>query len=230
MRNFLFSVLIFFLLTPFSVFAQDCDGFYAFKKGTFIEMTNYDKKGKVTGVGQSTVIEQTTSGAATIATIESKYLDQDNKETMTMQYEVKCENNVLYIDMKHMMSPELMGGNSEMEMEVSGSSFELPSSLSAGQTLPDANMSIAMKSNGMTIMTMTMKVVERKVEAKESITTPAGTFEAYKISSAVESKTIFTVKVKTVEWYAKGIGTVKTESYNEKGVMTGYSLLTKFNQ
>ena len=38
-------------------------------------------------------------------------------------------------------------------------------------------------------MKITSHIKERKVEAKESVTTPAGTFECYRISSVIEAET-----------------------------------------
>jgi len=75
---------------------------------------------------------------------------------------------------------------------------------------------------------MNVWITNRKVEAIEDITTPAGTFTCYKISSDVETKMMMKISIKSVEWYAKNVGTVRTESYNNNGKLTGYTLLTDF--
>ena len=82
-------------------------------------------------------------------------------------------------------------------------------------------------------MTMTIKILNRKVESKESITTPAGTFSCFKITYDMESSTKImgmntNVKLSSIDYLAEGIGVVKTESYDKKGELSGYSLLTAY--
>ncbi|MGB8192458.1 MAG: hypothetical protein WCF67_11095, partial [Chitinophagaceae bacterium] len=65
--------------------------------------------------------------------------------------------------------------------------------------------------------TLTLNVTDRKVEAKESVTTPAGTWECYKISSKnkihVKMGPIgIPMNMEVTEWFAPGFGVVKTES------------------
>ncbi len=80
-------------------------------------------------------------------------------------------------------------------------------------------------------MNMNVIIENRKVEAKETITTPAGTFECYKISSEISSKVAFVnQKFKSVDWFAKGVGMVRTETYDKKGKLESYALLTKFEK
>ena len=73
---------------------------------------------------------------------------------------------------------------------------------------------------------MTVTTQNRKVEAEEKITTPAGTFDCLKITYDMVSKIGF-VKVQgsSVEWYSPGTGTIRSESYNKRGKLTGYSVL-----
>jgi hypothetical protein len=48
--------------------------------------------------------------------------------------------------------------------------------------------------------------------------------------SNMETKMVFTIKVKSAQWYVKDIGPVRTESYNKKGKLTSYTDLTKLNK
>jgi hypothetical protein len=63
------------------------------------------------------------------------------------------------------------------------------------------------------------------VDAIEDVTTPAGTFNCVKISYDIETKTFMTMRASGIEWYAKDVGVVRSESYNGKGKLTGYSVL-----
>lgn len=76
-------------------------------------------------------------------------------------------------------------------------------------------------------MNMTMEMVDRKVEGKESLTTSAGTFDCYVISYTTEMKMGLNTMFKNKEWIAEGVGMVKSENYNKNGKLMGYSELTK---
>jgi hypothetical protein len=78
-------------------------------------------------------------------------------------------------------------------------------------------------------MTMVVKVYDRKVEAVEDVTTPAGTFSCYKLSYTVESKTMFTIIAKSTDWIAKRVGVVRSESFDKNGKLTGYMVLKSMN-
>jgi len=76
------------------------------------------------------------------------------------------------------------------------------------------------------MLTMQINVINRKVLGAEKVKTPAGEFECVKISHTMETKTMVKKTHTIVEWYAQGIGLVKQETYDKKGVLEGYALLT----
>lgn len=156
--------------------------------------------------------------------------DKNGKMIMeSRDFTVKCDNGVFKMDLSSMYMNE-MKMPKDMEMELSGEGVSFPSALSAGQDLPNGETEIKMKSNGMTLMTFRFNELNRKVEKKESITTPAGTFECFKIVSETEVKIMMKRTIKTSTWIAKGVGVVRTESYNKKGEMDSYMILTKLEK
>ena len=81
----------------------------------------------------------------------------------------------------------------------------------------------------------TTTISNRKVEAKESITTAAGTFEAFKISynTKVESTIMGMTRSfesSSNEWIAEGVGMVKVQSFDKKGKKQGTTELTSFKK
>jgi hypothetical protein len=81
---------------------------------------------------------------------------------------------------------------------------------------------------GMMNMTMTINIINRKVEAHKTITTSAGNFKCYTISEDIESKMGFVnIKLHNVVWIVKDIGTIRSESYNKKGELDGVTELVK---
>jgi len=218
----LFSTIV----ISFFASAQDaCNAYYPFKEGVKFELTNYNKKEKK----ESSVKYHVSKIDGNTATIEAKVVDNKDKEITTTSYNVTCEGNTISIDFKSMINPDMLKQYKDMDIEFSGTNIELPNDLDVGKKLKDANMVMSINMGGMT-MNMTMDIVNRTVETKESITTPAGTFSCFVISyeSQVKMgiKTSFTIK----EWIAEGVGVVKTESYNKKGKLMGYSELTSISQ
>jgi hypothetical protein len=74
-------------------------------------------------------------------------------------------------------------------------------------------------------------VRNRKAEAAESITTPAGTWNCIKISFEMEIVTRtagirIPIRITGNEWYAPGFGVVKSESFRKNGKLAGTSEIT----
>lgn len=207
--------------------AQECTFYYPQTKDTKLEYKSYDQKNKLTGINRQKIKDVTKTSNGVSALVEAEYYDKDEKETYKTEFTVKCENGIFYIDMKKFMSPESMAAYKDMEMSIESDDLEMPTSLKAGDMLKDGSITIVITNNGMKFMTMTTTVTNRKVEAIETITTEAGTFECYKLTSDVASKTGFiNVKAKSVEWYSKNVGMVKTESLDSKGKSMGSTVLT----
>jgi hypothetical protein len=227
----LYSILFaLFACTLGNVFAQ-CNEFYQIDNGSAWEMETYNAKGKLSAVNKQKVTAYSKNGSGFAATINSAIYNEKGKEQMKGDLEMKCENGVVYIDMRNFIPEEQMKNMGNYEMKVESENLEIPSSLSVGQTLKDGSVTLT-ATNSPLPMNMNVMITERKVVAKESITTPAGTFDTYKITSKATFKNKFgvsmTFEFSNVEWLAPKVGVVKTESYNAKnGKLNGYSILTK---
>jgi hypothetical protein len=233
MKSRIFSIFLFvFFLASVKTFAQDnlCEsGYMPFKEGIYTEVTHYNKKGKATGASQQRItgLEEIEGGSK--ATVELAHTDEKGKELNKGSYGIECKDGTLYMDMSALLNPQAMAGFQDLEMEVTGTAMEFPSRMEAGQTLPDGNLEMTAKTGGLAF-SMNMNVTNRKVEAMETVTTPAGAFECVKISQDTELKTIIKNKFKTVTWYAKGIGMVKSENYDTRGNLESSSVLTKLER
>jgi hypothetical protein len=219
-------VLIGLFFISFSSYSQsNCKAYYPFKEGTKFEITNYNKKGKKEGVVKYHVshIEDN------VATIEAAIFDAKNKEVTTMNYNVMCDGNKISIDFKSLMNPDLFKQYQDMDMEITGTNIELPNNLQVGQTLNDANMNMSINMGGIT-MNMSVNMLNRIVDKKESITTPAGTFDCFALSYDNEMNMGMKMKFKIKEWIAEGVGMIRSESYNKNDKLMGYSELTSFSQ
>ena len=227
MKNiFLFSVM---LMLSSSAYTQHCEGFFPMKQGAVIETQSYSPKGKLQGTNRQTILSLESLEQGVAIKVKSEQLDEKGSPVFDQELTMRCVDDVFYMDMNDMLDPKTMSSYQDMEVSVSGIDLEFPGNMQVGQTLPDGNLNMSVESSGFSVMSMDLEIINRKVEAYEPITTPAGTFDCYKISYEMEVKTIFNMKTTGAEWVAKNIGVVKSEQYDKKGNLSGYTLLSKFD-
>ena len=220
-------LIVLIVLSGLIINAQET--FFPSKEGMVLVYKNFDKKDKVTGTMKYTIEKVNISGND----IDITYLCEslDNKEKLVFKDEITVhqKGDILYVDMGNFINKAAFQqeGSIPAEVEVKGNNMEIPLNPVPGQTLPDANIEMAMKM-GFVNMKISADVTNRKVEAIEEISVTGGSFKCYKFSGDVNSVAMgIKVQAKTVEWFAKGIGTVKTESYDKKGNLSGRTELVE---
>lgn len=222
-------ILIFSFLSIGNTMAQDCSKFYPFEEGTTVQITSYDRKGKVAATVDNKVLGVSESQGTQTATIEAVVKDDKGKLIATTNYTINCTGNLVSIDFKSLMNPQIFEQFGEMDYEVTGTDLQIPNDISVGQELPDANMDMAINMGGINMnMNVTMK--DRKVIGQEDVTTPAGTFNCFIISYNLDMKMGMNQKGSAKQWIAEGVGLVKQEDYNKSGNVTSSSLLTSFSK
>lgn len=209
--------------------AQDCVAYIPHEEGTKLEITSYDKKGNVTSVATQEITKVEIVGNTTTFVVHQKVTDVNGEEPIEGDLTFKCVDNVFYVDMSSFMSNEQMESFEGMDMEVEMDEIDIPSNYTPGQQLKDGKITMKLVGDSPIPMNFTVEVVNRKVEGKEKITTSAGTFDCIKISQDIISKMGFTIRMNSVEWYAEGIGAVKTETY-KKDKLIGSTELTKIEK
>ncbi|MBE0654983.1 MAG: hypothetical protein IH594_14370 [Bacteroidales bacterium] len=223
-------VLLVIMTTGYGIHAQDCRFYFPEETGAVREMTSYDKKDKVTGKVRQTILEKKATGSDLMLKVENVIFDDKDAEVSRSEIELGCSNGVFKIDMSEYMS-EMLQAYQTMEVELQGDNLQFPSSLSVGDALPEGNMNIKVRSNGIQVVNMDVNISNRKVEAQEKLSTPAGTFDCYKITFVTTAKTkLITVQTQGVEWIAEKVGVVKSESYAKNGKLNSYTLLTRLER
>ncbi|RAJ07947.1 TapB family protein [Arenibacter echinorum] len=217
-------VYSFFLVTS-TTLSQDCSKYFPMEEGTKFQITNYDKKDKVSGVMDYVVKEF----SGNTATLFYEMHDDKGKMILSSEYGVTCTNDGIKVDFSSMMSPELMGQYKDMEVEMTGTDLLYPNNISTGQSLPDADVLMTVKMPPLN-MRMNMNFFNRKVIGNESVTTPAGTFDCYVITFDTEAKMGVKMTNSNKLWLAEGYGMVQQETYNKKGDLMSKSVLTSFEK
>lgn len=232
MKNTVLLLLATVCTTALAFSQNSCSKFYPMDEGSSFQYTNYDRKGKTEGTVDYSITKVTEEGPVTHATYDLKYTDKKGKDIFESEFNFSCENGLVRIDYKSLFPSQMMQQYSEMgvEMDISGTDIQLPSDLSVGQELEDANLSIAVSMGGIKMNT-TVDQTNRKVEKKESVTVEAGTFDCYLVTENTTSKTMgATIEMESKLWLAEGVGMVKQESYKKNGNLTSSMELTKLNK
>jgi hypothetical protein len=222
------KITVIFMLSGFlifNLFSQECSFYYPKTKGAILEYKSYDKKNSLTGITRHQVKDIIQNGNSVSATIEVEAFDKKEKLLGTNEFTVRCEGGIYYVDMKNYMNTEALAAYKDMDVSIKSDNLEMPSTLKTGDQLNNGSLVITVSSSGVKMMTMTTNITNRKVEAKEKITTEAGTFDCFKISYDITVKMMMTMKLNAIEWYAKDVGMVKSESYSN-GSLSGSTILT----
>lgn len=226
LMSFLFVLSL--LTTPLQ--AQKCMGINI-KPGMGFEMTNYTAKDKPTGKIIYTVKDVISDNGATVMQLELQSFDAKDKPQMTNSYQCRCKGNELMIDMTAMMASQENPMLKDAQMTFTSNDLIYDDSYTVGSTLKDASLNGQGTMGGGMTIAYSMSLKNRKVVGQENLTVPAGTFNAYKITSdmTISNKTIVNLSFdfQTVSYRTPEVlWDIKTETYRKDKLM-GYSLLTK---
>ena len=203
-----------------------CSKYYAMGEGTTFQLTSFEGK-KVSAIVDYLVAESGSTAAGERALMKTEIKDKDGEVVSGSEFEIICEDDIVYVDFKSLMGPETLAQFPDMDIEVSGTALQLPNNLREGQNLPDADMLAVVHMNPIK-MRLTFIMTNRKVVGRETITTPAGTFDCIVLSYDYESKMGIKVTGSTKQWFAEGVGLVLQKDYNKKKREVRKTELTKF--
>lgn len=251
------TIVILFLGLIYASLGAQTTSFIPTKKGVVCTYKYLNAKGKpelVKDTKEEAFLRQTvtnveTEGDATIVTISCEsnqfdnidYAEQIIEDLKNLKFRI--QDNILYADnilakTSAVLSSEfekMSSDNMKIDIKIDGRQVQIPLGIAVGQTLPDEEvMKNTINMSG--VMSMTFYTIttykNRKVEAKEDVTTSAGTFNCFKISYDCEvSMDMGMMKQgtteKVIEWLSPEIGMIKTERYSEKGKLSSTTVLSE---
>ena len=178
-------------------------------------MTIYNKKGDESGKNVYTITDVQASGNEATATVNSELFDKKGKSVVKATNNIKCNGGVMMMDMKMMIPQQQAEQFKNGEAKAENVYLEYPAGMKEGDQLKDGSFTMTGQ-NGPMNYTLTLNITDRKVEGKESVTTTAGTWECFRITSKSHMVMKMAVSIpmnfESTEWYAPGFGVVKTES------------------
>lgn len=211
--------------------------YFCTTQGTELHYVNYDEAGQSLSNETVTVYNVVKNASGESAQYLAKIVANKTKNnTSYTLYNWNYDGNVTTCQEDLMYGPYIKSDSDPAkydskarqamaeELKLKGdNSFTIKKHASAGESIPDRTYSLI--SN---MLKNEINISGAAYMGEEKVSTTAGKFDCIKISYLKRTKIVLkTETVRVTEWYAEGIGLVKSESYNTKGEPDGKTILVK---
>ncbi len=214
-----------------------CASLIFFRKGVVIEATSYNAEGKEVSKQLTNVLDISEKDGSTIAHVRGEDIQSGSEKKTAMEYNYRCDGKNIYMD----IASAFRTMEKNADASFTSTEIEYPISIREGQSLPDVAGTMTAEKNGKKT-TMTFQYKNRKVGKMESVTTPAGTWNCYPVSTDVTMEMDIpgmsdkvkemmkamqdNMKSSTTTWFAPDFGIVKMEMY-QNGKLQSRNEVTK---
>lgn len=211
--------------------------YFCTTQGTELHYVNYDEAGQSLSNETVTVYNVVKNASGESAQYLAKIVTNKTKNnTSYTLYNWKYDGNVTTCQEDLMYGPYIKSDSDPAkydskarqamaeELKLKGdNSFTIKKHASAGESIPDRTYSLITN-----MLKNEINISGAAYMGEEKVSTTAGKFDCIKISYLKRTKIVLkTETVRVTEWYAEGIGLVKSESYNTKGEPDGKTILVK---
>lgn len=211
--------------------------YFCTTQGTELHYVNYDEAGQSLSNETVTVYNVVKNASGESAQYLAKIVTNKTKNnTSYTLYNWNYDGNVTTCQEDLMYGPYIKSDSDPdkydskarqamaEELKLKGdNSFTIKKHASAGESIPDRTYSLIFN-----MLKNEINISGAAYMGEEKVSTTAGKFDCIKISYLKRTKIVLkTETVRVTEWYAEGIGLVKSESYNTKGEPDGKTILVK---
>lgn len=211
--------------------------YFCTTQGTELHYVNYDEAGQSLSNETVTVYNVVKNASGESAQYLAKIVTNKTKNnTSYTLYNWNYDGNVTTCQEDLMYGPYIKSDSDPAkydskarqamaeELKLKGdNSFTIKKHASAGESIPDRTYSLIFN-----MLKNEINISGAAYMGEEKVSTTASKFDCIKISYLKRTKIVLkTETVRVTEWYAEGIGLVKSESYNTKGEPDGKTILVK---
>lgn len=231
MRKLMFLVAL--LLACHTAHAQ----YFCTTQGTELHYVNYDEVGQSTSDETITVKNVERNGASVQASYYDKIVTTKAKNNTSYTLYNWTYDGATTVCTEDLMYGPYIASDSDPEKYNEAArlglledrkfkgdnSFSIKDAAKAGEAIPDRSYQLIqnMLKNEITISGAAYM-------GTEQVSTTAGKFDCIKISYLKRTKIVLkSTTLRVTEWYAKGVGLVKSEAYDTKGKLDKKTLLVK---
>ena len=234
---FMKPLIAIFLLTfmDIALSAQVKDSFYVLRDHCLITFRQFNRNGDPVGrVVYQTVQVHRQKDMDSIRLLAAQY-NRNGIRVSLYPAQVQCSKGTLWWDMGLTGPAALVQKIRSFQVRTQQASMVYPDSMQKGDSLDDGYMEMDLDLEGKTISREQMSITDRKVEGMDRITTPAGTWNCYRISYTARLRTsLLGIGIPLVfryrEWFAPGFGLVKRQAYRKKNKLSGSLILVSIQK
>ncbi len=216
------KLLVFLVLVFAALSARASDPFVCTEVGTMLE---YEIKAadKIVGYQTITLTGSERDGDDILLTFSIEQLDDKhniqtvNDTPLRNTHTGRLTPTGYVVSARDAMSRELLGKLMQSgvdDIAIECDDIVLPNWLNVGDTISDHHTDVRLSMSGYTV-TIRSHTTGNRVTARETINTPAGVFDCYKIvyNTHAELDAIgMSFDFTSVQWFAEGVGMVLTEA------------------
>jgi len=219
MKRFILTIII-LLISAAGAFSNDV--FFPTRQGAVQLTANLNSNGRIEGFSRMTVREVRNSGGNMTVVYAIQILDRNRRpvgNSGEREYSVNISGGVLVFRLENMMDAFFTARG--MNYTMTAGNMLIPSNMAAGSRIEDTWMRMVVNVPVVGRVTADVAITNIVCVGVESVTVPAGTFNAYKVTQTSTTTTTGWGRspiVNTgVSWYVRGIGVVKSVSYDARG-------------
>ena len=232
-HNILAAIMLFFS-TIASAQVTTCPPLASVSVGSVYTYTSFDDRDRVTQTQKLQVASNRIESGYQTVSMDEQIFDGQGRLTSRGEFVVRCQNEVLFLDMTRLIPDEALRGAETMEIRSDQHLLRVPINAKVGDVLPQASthIEIGPEASG-SLMTLEFSLTDRVVSSIEMKETPAGTYNALKVTQRSTARSKMLVLRKTHEheltvWYDIEHGLpLHMERSDLKGRRRAYTVLSK---
>lgn len=225
----IFFTLFLLLSISLSSFGQRDNTYLPSKRNFKIKYISYDSKDRREYSEIWQLVGKTKSDGLIQYNVESEITTRKHN-TFYQNFRLESNDSIFFVGSERYLDPIKLDSYQKMVVKISSDSVAIPIKPKVGQMLPEATCEASiLRGTGSILMSMNVLLINRKVDAIENISTPAGNFTCVKISTdKITYGGISRNKTKVFEWYAINVGLIRIEERHTRGKLISYKVLESF--
>jgi len=232
MRKFISSSLAIFAFAGFLSAQDGCMALFPNDKGTTWETKCYNSGDQLVGSTKYMVKDYSEMPSGPNTEIVFTVMNANGEVQNQGEMEAYCNEGDFYVKSEsHPVNSDITSMISS-NVNLLGSFLNYPNTFNMNDPFDMEGGEFTIKPKADKKDFVRVRIHNRSFEKNEKVTTPAGTFDASKISYEVEvydNANKKTMNYKNVEWYAVGAGIVRAEAYDSNNKMDNYTVLASLD-
>src|SRR5690606_3662938 len=140
-------------------------------------------KGKKKGTLTNKVMQQAPNAEGIFTTTVKRTRVTEKKMAQSAEeFYLQCRNDTVYLDAIVLMREQALKAFDGKNLEYFSTDLAYPHHLQVGQSLPGGRLVVKVNSQMASISNLDMAAVNRKVAGHQTITTPAGNFDCFRLT------------------------------------------------